>query len=62
MSFNWPNKLSNMANKSQRKVKLHGKSIMSIRVSSDLKYLITVAEDNSMSVCFITLVQNMKRL
>ena len=61
LSFAWPNKPLNFA-KNEKKLKLHGGNITSISVSSDLKYLITIADDNSLCICYLTFVQNLKRI
>lgn len=59
--FPWPNKPSNLMN-DFRKYKLHKSSIVSMLVSSDLKQLITLGEDDSLSICSLTCVRNLKRL
>lgn len=61
MGFPWPNKPSNLMSE-HKKYKVHGSSIVSMLVSSDLKQLVTLAEDNSLCVSYLTYVKNLKRL
>lgn len=61
MCFPWPNKPSNLMHE-YKKYKLHGSAIVSMLVSSDLKELITLGEDNSLCVCSLTFVKNLKRM
>lgn len=44
------------------KHKLHKGSIVSMLVTSDLKELVTLGDDNSLSICSLIYVKNLKRL
>lgn len=58
--FSWPNKPVNLQN-DQLKFKLHRGKIIDIKVSSDLRELITIGEDESFCKCSLFFVQNLKR-
>ena len=61
MAFNWPNKPSNLV-EGLKKVKLHAGRVVDMKVTSDLKELISVADDRSLSINSITYVKNLKRM
>ena len=61
ITFNWPNRPSNLP-AHHRRVKLHAGRIIDLKVTADLKELITIADDQSVSVNSITYVKNLKRM
>lgn len=61
ISFVWPNKPTHLLLE-HKKYKYHSRKVIDIKVSSDLKELITMGEDESLYISTITFIRNLKNM